>query len=56
MHKLNLMPSKLIKKYGLLYTVFRGDVERSQGKAIIQWNGVSRRLSKLLYNGNNVVV
>lgn len=44
MHKLNLTPSKLIKKL-VFRGVFRADVGWSQGKAI-RWDGVSRRLSK----------
>lgn len=45
LHKLCFVSSKLIKKYRILYTKVRGEMEQS-AESIIQWDKVSRRLIK----------
>lgn len=44
LHKLCLILSKFIKKYSILYIVYRREMGQSPQKVILQWDKVIRKL------------
>lgn len=52
LNKLCLTPSKLIKKFSILYTVSREDMSQCHRRAIIQGDDVIRKLTKQSHEGN----
>lgn len=49
------MPSKLIKKYSPLYTIFRREMRQSQQKISFNWDQVRGKLNQQIVQGEHRV-